>query len=416
MQIQALSEATLAAAAAVWNSVVKDGMAFPQTDVLDADAARAFFAGQSFTGVALDGDAVAGLYILHPNNIGRCGHIANASYAVAKHRRGMHIGEALVRHSIAQAQAFGFRILQFNAVVASNAPALALYRKIGFTPLGTIPGGFRLDDGSYADIIPHWIDVTAGKTFCTRTERICRLGTPARNSWLLTRRGKHILIDTGYPEDWDAFCDGLTALHLTPDDIDFLFLTHAHDDHAGFVNRLLKGRAIRAVAAQKALPGLRRGQNGPGGGAPDTAAIAACMQMIREGHGAHRFPALTPEAEAHFLWVAPGQTADAEGLLDGKIVFLPGHTDDSIGLLTPAGALFCGDTAQDRPDTPMKTTIWIGDLPSYRKSWQQIIDLAPEQIYPGHGEPFAPTLLPAQLASLEDLVLLSMPRVHKKKN
>ena len=89
MQIQALSEATLAAAAAVWNSVVKDGMAFPQTDVLDADAARAFFAGQSFTGVALDGDAVAGLYILHPNNIGRCGHIANASYAVAKHHRGM---------------------------------------------------------------------------------------------------------------------------------------------------------------------------------------------------------------------------------------------------------------------------------------------------------------------------------------
>lgn len=160
MQIQTLSEATLAAAAAVWNSVVEEGMAFPQTDILNADTARTFFAEQSFTGVALDGDAVAGLYILHPNNVGRCGHIANASYAVAKHRRGAHIGEALVRHSIARARALGFHILQFNAVVASNAPALALYRKIGFTPLGTIPGGFRLNDGSYADIIPHWMDLT----------------------------------------------------------------------------------------------------------------------------------------------------------------------------------------------------------------------------------------------------------------
>ena len=50
--------------------------------------------------------------------------------------------------------------MQFNAVVADNAPALALYKSLGFVQLGVIPGGFRKKDGTYADIIPHYFDVT----------------------------------------------------------------------------------------------------------------------------------------------------------------------------------------------------------------------------------------------------------------
>ena len=157
--IRAYEKKDAARAAAVWNEVVADGVAFPQTELLDAESGHAFFASQSFTGLACDAEtgAVVGLYILHPNNVGRCGHICNASYAVARALRGRHIGEALVRHCMAEAKSLGFRILQFNAVVADNKPALALYRKLGFVQLGVIPGGFRLPDGGYADIIPHYI-------------------------------------------------------------------------------------------------------------------------------------------------------------------------------------------------------------------------------------------------------------------
>lgn len=142
----------------IWNQVVEDGVAFPQKECLDKESSRAFFQEQSFTGIARDqetGEAV-GLYILHPNNVGRCGHICNASYAVRKDRRGQNIGEALVRHCLKTAKELGFRILQFNAVVSSNTAALALYKKLGFIPLGTIPGGFLLKNGSYEDIIPHY--------------------------------------------------------------------------------------------------------------------------------------------------------------------------------------------------------------------------------------------------------------------
>ena len=102
---------------------------------------------------------VVGLYILHPNNVGRCGHICNASYAVRRDIRGEHIGEKLVLDCISMAKKKGFGVLQFNAVVASNVHALHLYKRIGFTPLGVIPGGFRMPDGHYEDIIPHYYDL-----------------------------------------------------------------------------------------------------------------------------------------------------------------------------------------------------------------------------------------------------------------
>ena len=97
-----------------------------------------------------------GLYILHPNNVGRCGHICNASYAVRADARGQRIGETLVRHCLEKGKELGFRILQFNAVVSSNTYALRLYQKLGFVRLGAIPGGFLMKDGHYEDIIPHY--------------------------------------------------------------------------------------------------------------------------------------------------------------------------------------------------------------------------------------------------------------------
>lgn len=145
---------------AIWNEVVEEGVAFPQEECLTEEAGREFFAGQSYCGVAEDGSGrILGLYILHPNNVGRCGHICNASYAVSSECRGLHIGEKLVRDCITQAHDAGFQILQFNAVVATNIHARHLYERIGFKQLGTIPKGFRLKNGEYEDICPYYIEV-----------------------------------------------------------------------------------------------------------------------------------------------------------------------------------------------------------------------------------------------------------------
>ena len=156
MTVRAFKTQDIPQMIAIWNEVVTDGVAFPQEELLDERSGGLFFALQSHCGVAETEDGVVGLYILHPNNEGRCGHIANASYAVAARCRGRHIGEQLVKDSLKTAKKLGFRILQFNAVVESNHAARHLYERLGFVPLGTIPGGFRLKNGQYENICPYY--------------------------------------------------------------------------------------------------------------------------------------------------------------------------------------------------------------------------------------------------------------------
>ena len=142
----------------IWNEIVEEGVAFPQEEFLTIESATTFFDSQTYSGVAMDMETkkIFGLYILHPNNIGRCSHICNASYAVSSEIRGNHIGEKLVLDSMEQGRLNGFKILQFNAVVATNVHARHLYERLGFIQLGTIPNGFRLKDGSYEDICPYY--------------------------------------------------------------------------------------------------------------------------------------------------------------------------------------------------------------------------------------------------------------------
>ena len=156
MVIRQYESRDLPAMIRIWNEVVEDGLAFPQEEALDLECGAAFFAGQTYTAVAdVDGEVV-GLYILHPNTVGRLGSISNASYAVLGARRGEHIGEALVKDSLKKAKEFGFRVMQFNAVVESNVHARHLYERLGFVRLGTIPGCFRQKDGHFENIIPYY--------------------------------------------------------------------------------------------------------------------------------------------------------------------------------------------------------------------------------------------------------------------
>ena len=113
----------------IWNEVVEEGIAFPQEECLDQASGKVFF--ESYCGVAAEENGkVCGLYILHPNNVGRCAHICNASYAVRSEKRGLHIGEKLVLDCLEQGKKHGFGVLQFNAVVATNVHARHLYERL----------------------------------------------------------------------------------------------------------------------------------------------------------------------------------------------------------------------------------------------------------------------------------------------
>ncbi len=152
MEIRCFNENDVPAMVHIWNEVVEEGVAFPQMELLNEESGRIFFAAQTYCAVADDNGMIVGLYILHPNNVGRCGHIANASYAMDSNYRGKHIGEKLVLDCLLQAKKVGFKLLQFNAVVESNIHARHLYERLGFVQIGTIPNGFLMKDGSYQNI------------------------------------------------------------------------------------------------------------------------------------------------------------------------------------------------------------------------------------------------------------------------
>jgi L-amino acid N-acyltransferase YncA len=86
--------------------------------------------------------AVLGTSYLRPNQRGGGAHVANAGYATAPAAQGRGVARALLDHSLEAARAAGFRAMQFNFVVASNARAVATWEAAGFAVVGRLPAAF----------------------------------------------------------------------------------------------------------------------------------------------------------------------------------------------------------------------------------------------------------------------------------
>lgn len=96
---------------------------------------------------------VLGMYRIVPNQPGRGAHVANASYMVSAAAQGRGIGFLMGRHSLAEARRLGYLAMQFNYVVSTNEPAVALWRKLGFSIVGTLPKAYRHERLGYVDAL-----------------------------------------------------------------------------------------------------------------------------------------------------------------------------------------------------------------------------------------------------------------------
>jgi L-amino acid N-acyltransferase YncA len=142
--------------AAIWNifhEVVGAGDTYafdPNTP--REDALAYWFGAGTHTYVAENDRRVVGTYILRPNQHGSGSHVANAAYMVAKDARGLGVGGKMAEHSLSEARRLGFRAMQFNFVVSTNASAIHLWRQLGFKIVGTLPGAFRHPRKGYVDV------------------------------------------------------------------------------------------------------------------------------------------------------------------------------------------------------------------------------------------------------------------------
>ncbi|WP_026346981.1 GNAT family N-acetyltransferase [Stenotrophomonas hibiscicola] len=102
--------------------------------------------------VAVLRSRVVGMYKMGPNYPDLGAHVASATYVVDAPAQGQGVGRALVEHSLERARAEGFLAMQFNYVVSTNGPAVALYRKLGFAVVGTLPQAFRHRELGLVDV------------------------------------------------------------------------------------------------------------------------------------------------------------------------------------------------------------------------------------------------------------------------
>lgn len=218
--------------------------------------------------------------------------------------------------------------------------------------------------------------------------QIINLGNRIVNNYMVKTENGYILIDTGYENQYGFFCKKLRRHNIQTEDIDYIFLTHAHDDHAGFLNELLRHTHAKVIMQTSAAAGLRRGQNSFDGGCSTRLALAFCKAMSLFGKGDHLFPSVERQYEERFIFLGDERIAGIEKELSVKIINTPGHTACSISLLFNNGILFCGDAAMNGFPSLHRATIWIENLDSFCRSWETMIALKPANIYPGHGRPF----------------------------
>ncbi|MBA4097654.1 MAG: GNAT family N-acetyltransferase [Rhodospirillum sp.] len=125
-------------------SVVRSADTFAYDPAMTEVEARAIWieAPPGQTVVAVEGGAVLGTAKMGPNRPGPGAHIATASFMVAGDVRGRGVGTALCRFALDWAKERGYSGMQFNAVAASNVDAIAVYERLGFRIVGTVPGAF----------------------------------------------------------------------------------------------------------------------------------------------------------------------------------------------------------------------------------------------------------------------------------
>ena len=128
----------------IFHSVVGKGDTYVYDPATTKEEARAIWMAPALRTYAalLDGQVV-GTYILKANQPGLGSHVVNAGYMVHPGHSGKGIGRALCEHSLGEARAAGFLAMQFNAVVSTNETAVALWKKMGFAIVGTVPQAFR---------------------------------------------------------------------------------------------------------------------------------------------------------------------------------------------------------------------------------------------------------------------------------
>ncbi|HEX6215579.1 MAG TPA: GNAT family N-acetyltransferase [Vicinamibacterales bacterium] len=142
-------------AEAIWrifHAVVAGGDTYTFLPDTPRDQAVDYFLAAGISSWVIEEDGrVIGVYKMIPNHGGLGAHVANASFMVDPAAHGKGAGRAMGEHCLDQARQAGYEAMQFNFVVSTNTAAVALWKKLGFSIVGTLPKVYRHSRLGYVD-------------------------------------------------------------------------------------------------------------------------------------------------------------------------------------------------------------------------------------------------------------------------
>jgi hydroxyacylglutathione hydrolase len=231
------------------------------------------------------------------------------------------------------------------------------------------------------------------------------------NCYLLKAREGYLLIDCGYQWDSGLLTRRLERLNIRPGQISYLLLTNHHDNHSGLVNFLVeKNPGIRVIMHRECAAQIKKGENERTGGGGYTnwviRFVSLVYQMLHPEWNL-RFPAYSARP-ADIIVTAEGDDTLRSIGVAGTILFTPGHSTDSISVLTDDGDLFAGDAAMNwlKWAGSYYVSVSVNNLEDYYRSWEKILSRGPRTIYTSHGSPFPPERLRRHMGRVkaEDLM------------
>ena len=221
---------------------------------------------------------------------------------------------------------------------------------------------------------------------------ITRIKLGSVNIFLLKAAGGYLLIDTAFAESYGDFKNAMKSLDIEPSEIRYILLTHHHDDHAGFAADLVRESGATLIVHEKALGPLAQGKS-----LDDVLPANLCTEKVFK-----TFTALKEKKYNDFAYPPVhlrrgdivikgdnGSLLKSIGI-EGKILYTPGHTDDSLSVILADGSAFVGDVAMNimgicglnhRP-------IYAKNMSTVFRSWEKLLSGGAIKIYTSHGEPF----------------------------
>jgi glyoxylase-like metal-dependent hydrolase (beta-lactamase superfamily II) len=213
---------------------------------------------------------------------------------------------------------------------------------------------------------------------------IHNIGTVTRNNWIIKTKNGIIAVDTWPPGQAEGFFKRCTK-YWRKDELKYIFLTHAHYDHAGCLKELLDmtGAAVILCALTQKILAV--------GKTSETHSYKNWVGEILEramSTNLGSYPSVTEESR--FQIVGEDDYVFEDIGIKSQIIELPGHTVDSIGLhIIGSDIIFCGDAAMNHPLlNANRHTVMIENIKIYHESWDKMKSLKPDLIYPGHGKAF----------------------------